>query len=134
MEMRSSGSTGGSHLPDDLPGFHQLTLLDQDFGQMEIHRIETQPMVQEHALPRENMIDSEPHHTVIRRGDGGAKRSPDVFPIVRIPRLTIHDSHATENPGSLAAYRLHETRLPEFALGIGRERLLHLLLLCLPTR
>ena len=58
------------------------------------------------------MIDDEPHHSIIRRGDGGAQRSADVFTVVRIPRLAVHDSHAAEDAGSFAAHRLHETRLP----------------------
>jgi len=91
-------------------------------------------MVQKHTVPGENMIDDEAHHPVIRRSDGGAKQSPDVFTVMRIPRLAIHDSHAAEDPGSFAAHRLHEVRLPEFALGIRPERFFHLLLLGFPAR
>ena len=79
------------------------------------------------------MIDGQPNHSVIRRSHHGPERSSDVFAIVWIPRLAIHDSHTAENSGSLAVHRLHETRLPEFALGIRGERFFHLLLLGLPA-
>ena len=50
MEMRTGRPTGGADFPDDLSGFHHVTVFDEDFGQVEIHRVESQPMVKEEAL------------------------------------------------------------------------------------
>ena len=50
MEMRAGRPTGGTDFPDDLPGFHHVAVFDEDFGQVEIHRVESQPMVKEEAL------------------------------------------------------------------------------------
>ena len=58
------------------------------------------------------MVDSKPHHPIIRRRNGRTERRTDIFPVMRVPWLAIHDSDTTEDPRSFAAHRLHETRLP----------------------
>lgn len=50
MEMRTSRPAGRADLPHDLPGFHKVSILNQDFGQVEIHRVESESMVKKDAL------------------------------------------------------------------------------------
>ncbi len=69
-------------------------------------------MVHKETFPRKEMIDGEADNAIIRRQHIGSERRTDVFPIMRIARLPIHDSDTAKDPGSFAAHRLHKTRLP----------------------
>src|SRR5689334_13035825 len=91
-------------------------------------------MVQKDAFARENMLDSKPDDSIVRRRHLRAGRRADVFSVMGIAGLAVHDADAAEDPGSFPAHRLNKTVLPQFALGIGRESLLYLLLLSLPSR
>ena len=58
------------------------------------------------------MIDGEPHDAVVGGSDIRAQRCADIFTVVRIARLTVHDANAAEDTGALAAHRLDEAAVP----------------------
>ena len=112
MEMRAGGAAGRPYLADDLPRCDQVSVFDQHFRQMEIHRIEPQAVIDKDAFAGKNMIDGDADNPIIRRRDIGPHRRADILSIVRIARLAVHDPHAAENAGALAIHRFHEVAVP----------------------
>ena len=112
MEVRAGGAAGRSDLADDLSRCDQVPVFDQNLRQVKVHRVEAQAVIDEDTLAGENMIDGDADNPIVRRRDIGPHRRADIFSIVRIARLAIHDPHAAENAGALAVHRLHEVAVP----------------------
>ena len=99
MKMRACSAAGRSYLADDLPRGNQVSVFDQYLRQVEIHRIESEAMVDKDAFAGENMIHGDADNPVVCGGDLGPQRRADILSVVRIARLAIHDSHAAERQG-----------------------------------
>jgi len=112
VQMRAGRPAACPDFADDLSCFHKIAVLDEHLRQMKIHAVEAQSMIDEDSLAREHMINCEPHHAVIGGGHVRPQRGPDVFAVVRISRLTVHDPDAAEDAGTLSAHWFDETAMP----------------------
>ena len=112
MEVGAGGSSGGTDFADGLSLFDELILSDGSFGKVEIHGIQSNAMIEDHAFSCKKMIDNEPDHAGIHGGDGCPAWSGNVFTAMRIFGLPIDNASAAKPAGNSAMSRFDKGPFP----------------------
>ena len=67
MQVRAGRAAGGAHLPNDLPSSYELTFHHGNLRQMEVHRMEAQPVIDKDSFAREEVVDGQPDNPIVGR-------------------------------------------------------------------
>src|SRR5262245_60918613 len=107
--MRSSGTAGGADETDLLTALDQCPLDDLGAVEVEVERVEPEPVIENHEAAGEEKVIHQGHSTAIRREHRGAPLGSEVGARMGHPRLAVDDpARAEPGAGEITSQRPDE--------------------------
>src|SRR5437773_11783142 len=103
MQVRARRPSGRAHRAERLAAVYPVALGDGDRVEVEVERVEPEPVVQRDQAAREKVVTDEGHPSRVGRDDRGATRRRVVGPAVRRARLTVDGPAGGEGARRLRA-------------------------------